>query len=239
MFKGHTVSVVIPCYNEEKGVEKVIKQMPDFVDEIVVIDNNSSDRTGEVAASLGARVIRETRQGYGRAYKTGLRAVHNDIIVTMDGDATYPTIAISYLIDILLVDDLDFISAARIPIHWLKNRNMIQRYFGNLFLTIVVALLFFIRLRDSQSGMWIFKRKVLDQVLMVSNGMAYSEELKIKAFRHPDLRCREVPIQFKYVERIGESKLNLWGDGFKNLVFLFKLKFDKALHLDAKHLPKA
>ncbi|MBN2054046.1 glycosyltransferase family 2 protein [bacterium] len=231
MFKGHKISVVIPCYNEEAGVQKVISLMPDFIDEILVVDNNSSDRTGAVAESLGARVIREERQGYGRAYKTGLAAAEGDIIVTMDGDATYPTIAISYLIDVLLADNLDFISAARVPIHWIKNINMIQRFFGNIFLTIVVGILFLVKLRDSQSGMWVFKKEVLDKFEMVSDGMAFSEELKIKAFMHRGIAAREVPIQFKYVERIGPSKLNLWDDGFKNLLFLFKLRFDKEMKL--------
>jgi hypothetical protein len=227
MYKGHKISVVIPCYNEERGIAAVIDSMPEFVDEILVVDNNSSDRTAEVARSKGARVIFEGRQGYGRAYKTGLRQASGDIIVTMDGDGTYPTFAISYLIEILLLDEQDFISAARIPIHWMQNRNMIQRFFGNIFLTITVALLFFIRLRDSQSGMWVFRREVLSKVSVMSDGMPFSEEFKIKAFSHPEIKAREVPIQFKYVERIGESKLNLWGDGIRNLLFLFRLRFQK------------
>ena len=229
MYRGYKISVVIPCYNEEEGIAKVIENMPDFIDEILVVDNNSTDRTAEVARSMGAKVVFEGRQGYGRAYKTGLKKAEGDIIITMDGDATYPTFAISYLIEVLIRDELDFVSAARIPIHWLGSTNMIQRYFGNIVLTATVLLLFGLKLRDSQSGMWVFRRKVLDKVSVLSDGMAFSEELKIKAFKNKELSCREVPIQFKYIARVGKSKLNLWKDGLKNLLYLFKLRFKKDL----------
>src|SRR5689334_23435486 len=89
MFLGKRISVVIPCHNEEEGVRAVIEQMPPIVDEILVVDNCSTDRTAEVARSLGARVVHESRKGYGRAYKTGFEKARGDIIVTMDGDGTY------------------------------------------------------------------------------------------------------------------------------------------------------
>ncbi len=224
MHRQFKVSVVIPCYNEEHGVAKVIPSLPDFIDEIIVVDNNSSDRTAETAAGLGARVVSETRQGYGAAYKTGLKEATGDIIVTMDGDATYPAHAISYLIEVLYLEELDFISAARIPIHFAHSINMIQRYLGNIFLTTVLLLLFGIKLRDSQSGMWVFRRHVLDKVSVESDGMPFSEEFKIRAYRHPEIRAREVPVQFRYVARIGHSKLNIWKDGWKNLQYLFHLR---------------
>ena len=71
MYKDRSITVIIPCLNEEQGIEKVLRAMPAFVDEVVVVDNNSTDRTSEVAASLGAKVIREEVRGYGRAYKRG------------------------------------------------------------------------------------------------------------------------------------------------------------------------
>jgi dolichol-phosphate hexosyltransferase len=224
MHNDHTISVVIPCYNEEGGIAKVIPTLPNFIDEILVVDNNSSDRTAQVAESLGARVVSEKRQGYGRAYKTGLPAATGDIIVTMDGDATYPAHAISYLLDTLFIDDLDFVSAARIPIQWTHDFNMIKRYFGNIALSLTTGVLFGIRLRDSQSGMWVFRKSVLDEIDVLSDGMPFSEEFKIRAFRKRNVVAREVPVQFKYITRVGDSKLNLWQDGFGNLKYLFKLR---------------
>jgi len=82
--------------------------------------------------------------------------------------------------------------------------------------------LFFRFIIDSQSGMWAFRREILKKIQPRSNGMALSEELKILVFTHPDLRCLELPIY--YGDRIGESKLNLWRDGFGNLLFLLRMR---------------
>ena len=116
MHRGKTISAVIPCYNEEDGIQHVIEAMPTVVDEVVVVDNNSSDRTAEVAESLGARVIREKRKGYGRAYQAGLPAASKDVIVTLDGDGSYPPDEIPRLVDCLIDEELDFISACRFPL---------------------------------------------------------------------------------------------------------------------------
>ena len=88
MFRGKRISVVIPCHNEEEGVRATIEQMPPIVDEVLVVDNASTDSTAAVAKELGARVVYEARKGYGRAYKTGFAEARGDIIVTMDGDGT-------------------------------------------------------------------------------------------------------------------------------------------------------
>ena len=82
--------------------------------------------------------------------------------------------------------------------------------------------LFFKFIIDSQSGMWVFRRDVLRKIAPQSDGMALSEEIKILAFTHPPIRCLEMPIY--YGERIGESKLNLWRDGFANLFFLARMR---------------
>src|SRR5262245_14314981 len=116
MHRGLSISVVIPCYNEEDGVRAVIGEMPACVDEVVVVDNNSTDRTAEVARSLGARVVHETRKGYGAAYKAGIPAAASDVVVTLDGDGSYPAEAIAALVDELVDRRLDFLSASRFPL---------------------------------------------------------------------------------------------------------------------------
>ncbi len=221
MYRGKRISVVIPCHNEEEGVRAVMAQMPPIVDEVLVVDNASTDRTSEVARSLGARVVYEARKGYGRAYKTGFAAARGDIIVTMDGDGTYPPDSIPLLLHVLAEERLDFITARR----WYSRSGETKspiRLLGNAILSGTMMCLFFKFIVDSQSGMWVFRRDVLRKIAPKSDSMALSEELKILAFTHPALRCWEMPIY--YGERIGTSKLNIWRDGFGNLFFLAKLR---------------
>jgi len=221
MFRSKRISVVIPCHNEEEGVRATIEQMPSIVDEVVVVDNASTDRTAEVARSLGARVIYEGRKGYGRAYKTGFENARGDIIVTMDGDGTYPPNSIPLLLHVLLEEKIDFMTARR----WRSKNDTSKsplRLLGNAILSSATMVLFRRFLIDSQSGMWIFRREILQRIQPESDGMALSQELKILAFTHPEIRCLEMPIY--YGERVGESKLNLWRDGFGNLVALGKLR---------------
>jgi len=222
MYKGQSITVIIPCLNEEQGIEKVLRAMPEFVDEVIVVDNNSTDRTSDVAASLGAKVIREEVRGYGRAYKRGFAAATSDIIITLDGDHSYPVDALSYLIEALLHLEVDFLNASRFPVrdsHAMSFKNK----FGNLMLSLVMSILFFRWVRDSQSGMWVFRRAVLKDMKLESDGMAFSEELKIEALRNPRIRFGEISIM--YSSRLGETKLNAWRDGFQNLSFLMKKRF--------------
>ncbi|HTP33104.1 MAG TPA: glycosyltransferase family 2 protein [Candidatus Acidoferrales bacterium] len=222
MYKSLSIAVIIPCLNEEQGVENVLHAMPDFVDEVVVVDNNSTDRTSEVAASLGAKVVREEVRGYGRAYKRGFSCATSDIIITLDGDHSYPVDALSYLIEAFLHLEVDFLNASRFPVrdaHAMSFKNK----FGNLVLSLTVSILFFHWVRDSQSGMWVLRRSILKDMKLESDGMAFSEEIKIEALVNPNIRFGEISIM--YSSRLGETKLNAWRDGFANLAFLLKKRF--------------
>lgn len=222
MYKGLTVSVVIPCFNEEEGVAHVLRGMPGYVDEVIVVDNNSTDGTAEVARELGAIVIHESRKGYGSAYQAGLPAATGDIIATVDGDGTYPSPMIAPLIDAILAEGLDFISASRFPLQ--DPRAMRRRnWLGNMVLTWTARVLYWRWIADSQSGMWVFRRSTLRWIRACQTGMAFSEEIKLEAIRAPQVRFGERPIA--YYERIGETKLFTWQDGFKNLWFLFVYRF--------------
>src|SRR3954467_3414695 len=113
MYKSSRITVIIPCLNEEQGIESVLRRMPDFVDAVIVGDDGSTDRTSEGARSFGAKVIREDVRGYGRSYKAGFSWATGDIIVTLDGDHSYPPDAISYLLEAFLHLDVDFLNASR------------------------------------------------------------------------------------------------------------------------------
>src|SRR3984957_4199621 len=94
---------------------------------------------------------------------------------------------------------------------------------GNLILSLVMSILYFRWVRDSQSGMWVFRRSILKDMNLTADGMAFSEEIKIEALKSSRVRFTEISIQ--YTSRLGEVKLNLWRDGFYNLWFLLKKRF--------------
>jgi glycosyltransferase involved in cell wall biosynthesis len=224
LYKGRSITVIIPCLNEEQGIEQVLRRMPEFVDEVIVVDNASTDRTSEVAASFGAQVIREEVRGYGRSYKRGFAQARGDIIVTLDGDHSYPVDAISYLLEAFLHLEVDFLNASRFPVRDPKAMSL-KHKIGNLILSLAMSVLFFKWVRDSQSGMWVFRRSILGEMNLVADGMAFSEEIKIEAIRNPRIRFAEISIL--YSSRLGEIKLNPWRDGLYNLAFLVRKRFER------------
>ncbi len=216
------ITAIIPCLNEEQGIEQVLRLMPAYVDEVIVVDNGSTDRTADVARSLGAKVVREDVRGYGRAYKHGFAHVTGDVIITLDGDHSYPVDALSYLLSAFEHLDTDFLNASRFPVRD-KNAMSFKHKFGNWVLSLATSILFLRWVRDSQSGMWVFKRAILDRIRLDSDGMAFSEEIKVEAIKHPDIRFEEIPVS--YSSRLGEIKLQPWRDGIQNLLYLFKKRF--------------
>jgi glycosyltransferase involved in cell wall biosynthesis len=222
MYRDQKITVVIPCLNEEQGIERVLRRMPPFVDQVIVVDNGSTDRTSDVARSLGAEVIREDVRGYGRSYKRGFRDATGDIIITLDGDHSYPPDAISYLIEAFLHLEVDFLNASRFPVQDPKAMSF-KHKIGNLLLSVAMSVLYFRWVRDSQSGMWVFRRSILEYMTLESDSMAFSEEIKIEALKDSRIRFREIPVQ--YSSRLGEIKLNPWRDGLYNLWFLAKKRF--------------
>jgi glycosyltransferase involved in cell wall biosynthesis len=223
------VSVILPTINEEKGVGKTIDSINnDYFKknkwdlEIIIVDGDSKDKTQEIARSKGAKIIVEKRRGYGRAYKTGMPQANGDIIVTGDADATYPFERIHTYVKRLLDENLDFITTDRFA--ELKHGSMsTKHYFGNTILNLVLRFLFFVNIRDSQSGMWIFKKSALNKVQPLenfNNGMPFSEEIKIEMFTAKNVKSKEMPSTL--YTREGDVKLESFKDGWKNLKFLFK-----------------
>ena len=201
----------------------VLKKVPEEVDEIVIVDNNSSDMTATIGQDFGAKVFREEQQGYGHAYFKGMAEATGDIFITMDGDGTYPPEEIPRLLEILIADKLDFISARRFPLSNPKNMDPVSK-FGNWVLTLVTRVLFGYGLKDSQSGMWVFRKEILEKIRLESRGMAFSEEIKIEVIKR-GLKFREVHIP--YYLRFGKKKIKKFQDGIRNLFFLFQLRFRK------------
>lgn len=218
------VTFLIPALNEEEAITDTIKSIND-IDikleyEIVIIDGGSKDRTVELAKKAGAKVI-PSKKGYGRQYKKGLRIIDTDYVITGDADCTYPFDKAYRILDKWIIGKgYEFITTNRFAkLH--KGSMSWDHHLGNLGLTWTTNLLFWIPIKDSQSGMWIFRKKAQEKLRLVDNDMAFSEEIKIEAFRRLK-KVKELPIS--YYKRVGDSKLN-YGHAFKNMLFLFLRRF--------------
>lgn len=221
------ISVIIPTMNEEESVGRVIddvhKALKGWDHEVMIVDTNSKDRTREIALEKGAVVIEEPRRGYGRAYKTGFERAQGRIIATLDADCTYPAEDIPTLHKMLIDQDLEFITTNRFGM--LQEGAMSTKHrLGNFALTFTTNLFFHVKIKDSQSGMWVFRKDILDRLVLSDDGMPMSEEIKIEAFR----KARSIEIPITYRCRVGEVKLSSWKDGWKNMKFLFKKRFRSA-----------
>ena len=221
-----TISIIIPALNEENGREGVVRAIPKNELEkmgldvqILVIDGDSQDKTRELATKAGAEIVIEPRLGYGRAYKTGFANARGDIIATADADLTYPVEEIPKLVKILEEEDLGFITTNRYA-YMEKGAMPALHKLGNAILNFTTRLLFQINVKDCQSGMWVFKKNLLNKMVLKFNTMAFSEELKIEACHFIKCRWKEFPIQYK--TRAGKVKLRSWRDGFGMLFRLIK-----------------
>lgn len=223
MYRNKKITVFIPCHNEEKSIERVIKSIPEFVDEVFVIDNASTDATVEKARKCGAKVMQnKTNLGYGGSYLKGLPLVDGDIIITTDGDGTYPVWNGKVILDRFFDGGLDFLSGCRFPLKDKLSMRLRNR-FGNYVLTFLVNVFFGLKLKDGQTGMWVFKKDILPLMKLISRGMEFSNEIKIEAFGNKDIKSEEFHID--YAERIGTSKLYPVADGVRMLLFMIKKKF--------------
>lgn len=217
------ISVVIPCLNEEEAVGRVVEQALEGIrnsgrpGEVVVVDNASTDRSAEVAAAHGARVVSEKRRGYGSAYLAGLAEAHGDYIVMGDADETYPLQELAPFVDKLEAgDDLVIGSRFEGTIHG-DAMPFLNRFVGNPILTGMLNVLFGVKVSDAHCGMRAVRRDALAKLELHSTGMEFASEMVFKAYRR-GLTVSEIPID--YYPRVGESKLNRFGDAWRHVRFM-------------------
>ena len=217
------ITIVMPCLNEERGIGRTIHDIPfnglkemGYEIEPLVIDGGSSDRSVDLARGKGARVLVSER-GYGRQYRFGFEHANGEIIVTADSDGSYPFSDIPRILETLKNGRFDFVTVNRFANVSPGAMNIMNKT-GNLVLTQITNLLFGLNIKDSQSGMWAFRKAALKKIDLTSDGMSLSEEIKIEAFKK--LKSMEVPGSYKH--RIGTMKLKRFRDGWQNLSFLIK-----------------
>ena len=217
------ISVVVPCLNEEAAVGNVVDQALEGIrrsgrpGEVVVVDNGSTDSSARVAAAHGARVIKEPRRGYGSAYLAGLAAAHGDFVVMGDADETYPMQELAPFVDRLEQgDDLVIGSRFKGTIHG-DAMPFLNRFVGNPILTGMLNVLFGVKVSDAHCGMRAVRRDALPVLDLHSTGMEFASEMVFKAYRR-GMTVSEIPID--YYPRIGESKLNRFGDAWRHVRFM-------------------
>jgi len=230
MYGTHRISVVLPAYNEREYIQNAIRDFSrPFVDEVIVIDNNSHDGTGELAAQMGCRVVRETRQGYGFAIRRGLDEASGDYIIVVEPDGTFSGDDLMKLI--VYADDFDFVIGTRTLrelIHPGANMGWFIRT-GNW---AVGKMLYFLfggpRLSDVGCTFRLIKREALEKIRgqLTVGGSHFSPEMMSVAILH-GLRMVEIPVN--YSRRTGEStitgrKSKALRLGLKMIVFLVCLR---------------
>ena len=203
------VRVIIPAYNEQDSVGKVITEIPDWVSEIIVVDNNSNDKTAEVALQSGATVLSEIRPGYGYACLKGMDYIaslkeETDIIIFLDGDySDYPEEA-NELIKPIVENDIDFVVGARKKGLREKGAMTPQQVFGNWLATFLMKLLYGSTFTDLGPLRAIKYQKLL-QMKMTDKTYGWTVEMQLKALRQK-MAYTEVPVRYR--KRIGISKVS-------------------------------
>lgn len=232
MIKSQRISLIIPCRNEEQALKKMLRSLPSSIDEVIVVDNGSTDNTQAVAKTFGAKLIIEKRQhrgiGYGYAHRAGFAAASGDIIVTMDGDNTYPIRDITKSVQHLIKNNLDFVSCNRFPLAEGREISWV-RQLGVKVLNLETAILYNYRIQDILSGMWIFRKNNLSQIVISEGGWNLSPEIKLKAIMAKDIKFGEFHINH-YFRFDGSSKQKIWQTGFDHLIYIAKLRSLTFLH---------
>ena len=217
----------MPCRNEARAIETVFKNLPKEIDEVIVVNNNSTDKTTKIAKSFGARIIHEPRKtksgiGYGYALQKGIGKAKGNIVVCMDGDGSYPAKEIPLLVMHLLKNKLDFISCNRLPFEDPKKMSIV-RSFGVRILNGLILILYGYKIKDSLSGMWVFKRYFYDDLQLTEGGWNFSLEIKLKTIADPRFKFSEK--QISYHDRVfNSSKQNIFRTGTEHLIYLFGLR---------------
>lgn len=216
------IAVLIPCFNEELSINQVVLDFKHFLPraKIYVYDNNSTDKTAEIARAAGAIVRAEEKQGKGHVVYRMFGDIEADFYIMVDGDGTYDISTASLMIDILINEGCDMVNGKRIESD--KENYRSGHRLGNLFLTGVVSAIFSHRFSDMLSGYKAFSKKFIKSFPGFSKGFEIETQLTVHALEM-NLPVKE--IETKYTNRVigSVSKLNTYKDGIKILYAIFLL----------------
>ena len=228
MFPNHLIDVIIPAFNAEKSIAKVIQDIPSWVRNIVVANNNSTDQTGYVAEQAGAVVVFEGQKGYGKACLTAMdwirsQEIQPDIVVFLDGDySDYPE-EMTGLIQPIINQQADMVIGSRAQGERESGSMTFPQVFGNWLATTMMKYIQGAKFSDLGPFRAIVWQKLMD-INMVDQDYGWTIEMQIKAHK-AGLRYTEVPVRYR--KRIGVSKVSgtvkgVFGAGYKIIYTIFK-----------------
>ncbi|MCZ7381397.1 MAG: glycosyltransferase family 2 protein [Candidatus Methanoperedens sp.] len=217
------VSIIIPCMNEEKTIGRCIQKAlstmkQEGLEGEIIVSDNSTDNSREIAISMGAKVVVPENKGYGNAFLEGFRQSRGKYFLLADADDTYDLREMPKFLKPLIAGEADFIIGTRLKGDIKKNAMpWLHRYIGNPVLTNVLNVLFKTNISDAHCGMRAITWEAYEKLGINSEGMEFASEMIIEATRKK-LRITEVPIT--YYPRKTPSKLHSWGDGWRHLRFM-------------------
>ena len=222
--KNIKIAVLIPCYNEELTVTDVVndfkKALPGA--DIYVYNNNSKDKTKELAIKAGAIVKDEYAQGKGNVVRSMFRDIDADVYIMVDGDDTYPAEEVDKLIAPVLEGKADMVIGDRLSSTYYEENKRPFHNFGNSLVKGLINFLFKSNLDDIMTGYRAFSKKFVKCMPVMSDGFQIETEMTIFALTN-NMKVVNVPITYRDRPEGSESKLNTFSDGFKVLLTLFNL----------------
>ena len=222
--KKQKIAVIIPCYNEETTIEKVVndykKALPDA--DIYVYDNNSTDKTVEKAKKAGAIIRYEYKQGKGNVIKTMFKEIDADCYLMIDGDDTYPAKHAKEMCDLILEGKADMVIGDRLSSTYFKENKRAFHNTGNKLVRKLINRIFKSNIKDIMTGYRAFSNEFVKTFPILSIGFEIETEMTIFALDNNFL-IKEIPVEYKDRPEGSESKLNTLSDGYKVLKTIMKL----------------
>lgn len=218
------IAVLIPCYNEEKTIEKVVKDAKNMLPEAVVYvyDNNSTDKTVELAGKAGAVVRYEYKQGKGNVVRRMFREIDAECYLMIDGDDTYPLDCAREMVDKVLCHHADMVVGDRLSSTYFTENKRLFHNFGNSLVRGTINWLFHSDIKDIMTGYRAFSYEFVKTFPVFSEGFQIETEMTIHAVNYK-MQVENVIVEYRDRPEGSASKLNTYSDGFKVLIKILQL----------------
>lgn len=222
------VAILIPCYNEELTVAKVIgdafKAVPNA--EVYVYDNNSTDKTSEKAKEAGAIVRLAPEQGKGNVLRQMFKEIDADVYITIDGDDTYDFEKVPEMVKMIVDEKYDMVIGDRLTSSFFENKNPMFHSFGNRLVRFLVNHMFHYKYTDIMTGLRALSKQFVKNIPVISKGFQVETEMSIYAAKHK-LKIGTIEINYKDRPEGSYTKTKAIRDGIKIVWMIFKLKFKR------------